>query len=430
MGAIFQIHKPENYDFINPTPDKISLIAGTPNWGAQMLDDSLCQGIADGGFNVVSTSIGNNPINGSDYIKESLINCQNHNLKLFLHNNGIKDFTREFISTYSPFENLAGWIIDNKPFLTNSNCIDLKSYLTYININNYYEDNLPKDKRLPILLTLTGDWNRDGENNVIDSFPDYIKTFQLLYKPSFWPFVFFPDVTKDSSNAELEHERVLNYFKSLQYFAYISRFTATPFWTYCRCQQFYNVYGYKAPKPTTERIREVVFSSLAYGAQGIYYWNYRQTYGSNYSNGPLDANGNKTETWNIVRQVNREVNAFASVFADCEMIDCRFFTKEEDHKWQKIFKYPMGPLRGIFPSGGDSPELLISHINNKGKDYLVIVSVPFKTGFSSTVTFQLSNYWDITRLYTNVTGYLLSSKVNESLTHTFKEGDYLVLSWE
>lgn len=61
MGAIFQIQKPENYDFINPTPGKISLIAGTPNWGAQMLDDSLCQGIADGGFNVVSTSIGNNP---------------------------------------------------------------------------------------------------------------------------------------------------------------------------------------------------------------------------------------------------------------------------------------------------------------------------------------------------------------------------------
>lgn len=325
---------------------------------------------------------------------------------------------------------MAGWIIKNKLLSNVDNSASSELYSTYEKIYTYYSKNTPIDRRIPVFIGLTGDWGLDGENNVIDSFPDYIKTFQSLFNPSFWPFVFFPDVTKDSSNAEFDHERVLNYFKSLQYFAYISRFTATPFWTYCRCQQFYNVYGYKAPKPTTERIREVVFSSLAYGAQGIYYWNYRQTYGSNYSNGPLDANGDKTETWNMVRQVNREVNAFASVFADCEMVDCRFFTKYEDHKWQKIFKYPMGPLRGIFPSGGDSPELLISHINNKGKDYLVIVSVPFKPGFSSTVTFQFSNYWDVNRLYTNVSGFLLSSKVNESLTHTFKEGDYLVLSWE
>lgn len=69
--------------------------------------------------------------------------------------------------------------------------------------------------------------------------------------------------------------------------------------------------------PSLGTLRLQAYTNLAYGAQGIEYWTY-QTWDSPkppFSKGAaLDPNGHRTPTYDMIRQVNRELQAQAPVF--------------------------------------------------------------------------------------------------------------------
>lgn len=286
-----------------------------------------------------------------------------------------------------------------------------------------------EDDSHPILIGVGGDWENDSQNQIISNYPLFLKTFQDNFSPSIWNLVYFPYISPASGLSSSQWlERFITFYRDLQYFAYISRFTANPLWVTCRCQAFNNYYGYKAILPTLRYLRSVVFTALAYGAQGIYYWNYRQNIdhsGITFTAAPITREGAKTSLWDVVKTVNEEVMAFNDVFFGCEVLDCRHISKILSGL--KMMKHAMGPLMSI---DGTSLELIVSHIFNlnTATNYLIIVASPHSST-SQVLTLRFSDYWKISKLIKSGDGFRISTLSSYTQTETLNLGDYLIYTW-
>lgn len=434
MASIFESN-PTNGEYY-PLPDKqIALVAGYPNITGLPLDEALCKKVAECGFNITSATLFND-----DYIEQSLINCQKNGLKLYVHNErlSIEEEALKLKNKFSDYEGLGGWILSLDISEQEIDLIKEEDKAKNEGDKNLTEE--IKDKH-NVLIGLSGDWNHDRNGPYQCGYPNYIAKFQKKFNPAFWAFSYFPDI-KDGDN-----ERYLNFYKTIQYFAYISRYTASPFWVFCRCQGF-KVNGIdKAPAPTLQGLRGFVFASLAYGAQGIYYWNYRQNqnidseYPTVFNNAPIDYTGNETAVWDMVKKVNEEVKGYNEIFFGCEMVDCRHITDLANPKWLKIMKYPIGPLEKIERTlGGD---ILISHIFNNDKNYLVVIYNPFgkatmpslpdplipEPKITSRVELTFNPYWKVYRVSSTDRG-LVESVPFSPTAYNLNDGDYLIFRWE
>ncbi len=65
--------------------------------------------------------------------------------------------------------------------------------------------------------------------------------------------------------------------------------------------------------PSEDDLFFEVYSALLYGAKGILYFTYFEPTPANYRHSPVDAYGNRTETWHALRAVNNTVKCLAPV---------------------------------------------------------------------------------------------------------------------
>ena len=421
MASIFKIKDINNYYTSSPTPGKITLMAGKPNLSTELLDSNLCKQIRDCGFNAVGATL------TMSAIDESLKNCYNNRLSLFIKNNYLTENPKDFILRTKDKNGFGGWILDYA--VNNENINSLKEIYKSIITANLVDSKSDKLYN-PIYLAFSGDWNYDSANKS-QSYTEFIERFQESFSPSFWPMIYFPEIVK-SNDPNLIKSRIVNFYKSLQYMAYVSRYTAAPFWLVCRCQAFYNYYGFNAPPVSENVLRGIVFTALSYGVQGIYYWDYRNSYSSSqrFFNAPVNRDGDKTPTWDIVQKVNNEINAFNSVFNGCEMLDCRHVKPVDNDGYIRILSHPMGPLISVNNATGN---LLVSHIftkknDDEGTNYLIIVADPFS---SISIDFELefSNYW---RIYEHIyidKIHLTSSLLNYKFNSKLAPGAYRIFHW-
>lgn len=434
MSSIFE-NTPSNYNFNSPTPGEITLLAANPNYNNGELDLALCKQIKSSGCNAAAAYIGNLAI------KKSLENCNNAGLKLIFYNGSLKEDTETFINAFKSYPALGGWLLDSN-LQIEDNSSDSRIYETYKNIIEIY-DRESLDSMPPVFIGLTGDWEYDSEKQPIDSYTEYVAKFQQLFQPSFWPVAYFPDLYKRGTDPSQNEERQSTFYKDLLYYSQISRYTATPFWFFCRCQGFegFKVKDglyYNAPEPTWNSIRGTVFSALAHGAQGIYYWNYRRNPFLGYFSAPIDDNGYKTNTWDMLSTVNHEVGACNSIFCGCEMIDCRHLFRNISLDGVKILTHSMGPMDRIPEVASEKYSVLFSHIFNNGKNFLIIVCSPFvqimDTNSSiperTKIRLHFSKYWKIWRLEPASAGRLLETEqLDYNPDYALNPGDYLIFKW-
>ena len=414
MDSIFQIN-PVNYPFHSPTPGSITLIAGKPNINTEGLDSDFCKELSNCGFNSVAAII------SASYIQDTLDACYKNGLSLFLSNANITLYTQSFINKYKDSKGLGGWVLD-----FNLAANDAQLWKEDAAINKEIMDKY--DGKNPVFIGLTGDWNLDKGNNIIPSFTSYIADFQQSFNPSFWPYFYFPDLEPEQYSGDTEEiieNRILMYYKSLQYFAYISRYTCAPFWVSIRCQGVNNYDGLKGEKPTLNSLRGQAFTALAYGAQGIYYWNYRQSWNTGHTtfgNAPLTRDGIKTDVWSLIQTVNNEIKKFNFVFYGCEVLECRHLRlKKEKHL--KLMQHAIGPLECI---SGLPQNLLISMLYNNGRKYIVIISDPFAKA-RQIITVNFSKYWSVSVVLSNI---LVKTLPDSKETITLEPGGYRIYTWE
>ena len=158
--------------------------------------------------------------------------------------------------------------------------------------------------------------------------------------------------------------------------------TGVPFWAFVLSTPHV---GY--PQPTLEMLRLQIYSNLAYGAQAIQYFTFRtppqdDTY--DYHNGPITLEGQKTETYNIVRDMNRELHEVIPFFDGCtvervgHLLEVPLGTERFNGAPRGLRRLKVVGTRGA----------VVSVLRQGDKRYLAVVNKDFETDLRVDIAFS------------------------------------------
>jgi hypothetical protein len=191
---------------------------------------------------------------------------------------------------------------------------------------------------------------------------------------SFLSFDHYP-VHEEGGNRWINKE----WYENLEIFAAKSKEHHLPFWAFS-LSVAHNTY----PVPTAGEIRLQMFSNLAYGAQGLQYFTYwTPGFDPNYDfhHGPIDTNGKRTEVYDIIKTINREIQNLSGVFLNASVKSVWHTGKNNPRGTRRIDKLPE-PVKVL----DVSDEGAIVSLLEKGKQtFLVIVNKDFQKRMRLTV---------------------------------------------
>lgn len=347
------------------------------------------------------------------------------------------------------------------------------------------------------------------------TYSNFLDVLQKLFKPGVWCYDLYPFSYKKPGQINVyQLESPCNNntkFKEEHFYTYLEMFSAhanktgRPFWAYCMCEghgcfEITEVkddnghvtgkechLGWYKPTPTEGMLRLEAFSALAYGAQGIVYWQYGKGYtkvedvtvngGFVFDDAPLtitNKNGeeeikvdtkkllidNNVETtmlanlddiilhysekgvWKAVKQINSEIRKYSEVFLGCELISA-------GHTAAPYTGAPLisGEVSGvtimeteyIVPEDEKDDEtdddedkncvkgVLVTELWNNNCNYVVIVSHnPF---FPVEVVCRLSGSGKFSVMIPdeNDKDIVLPENRNVLIKHTLKEGGFMII---
>ena len=410
---------PANPLYNSPTPGRITIAAMYPNQGTTAPSLQVLTELHDCGFNSALINTEGNSL------ATLLTNCNSKGIHPFVGNPRLTQSAQceEFVGDNKGLDGLGGWLLKDTVSWP-----EVKAGSTFPDLITIIRDtDTPKNNEIikavhPVFTGLTPLQEFIGipEN---DDYSQYIKDFQNSLNPSFWPYRYFSFVDA----AQSPSTRYANFYRGLETFSFMSRYTNVPLWSYIRSVRPSGLATVDS-RITEAMIRFEAFSALANGAQGIVYWRYRPD--SDKTEGLVTAAGAKTGLWNYAQTVNREIASYNFIFAGCRLVACRHTGKN---------KLPMtcwisgsesfGPLMNI---QSEDPGVLISHINNDGKNYLVIVN--HSVTASQALTLNFSRYWSIYQLKdlteTPYPSPAIPTETPLTLNVTLPAGGYIIYRWD
>jgi len=104
----------------------------------------------------------------------------------------------------------------------------------------------------------------------------------------------------------VEGEMHPRFFTNLEIIRRLSLEIQKPFWNCILANSHFN---YMEPSDATFNLQ--VYSTLAYGGRGIEYFTYFTPAVGNYRLAAIDAFGNRTATWDLLRRINYQIHALA-----------------------------------------------------------------------------------------------------------------------
>lgn len=279
-------------------------------------------------------------------------------LRMFLKPADLRD---EEIQYYAQAPRLAGWFIRDEPFVFQF--AELRALVDRVSA-------LDKDHVLyGNVFGSQGDMSATGAAD----YEDYIDKYLSQVGIGYLSYDFYPIRQYEATGERYVHPM---FFYNLETASRMSAARGIPFWGFVHSVESNCLdEGVKYPKPSLEEMKIEAFCALAYGAQGIQYFTYGCPYDPeyNYQNSPLDADGNKTPTWDMVKTVNTEINALTSVFLGARL-RWAAHTAENTPEGCRSLTADMLPdgIGPIASAGGDG--LCVTMLSNGATDYLMIVN--------------------------------------------------------
>lgn len=312
----------------------------------------------------------------------------------------------------------------------------LTQFSTLYHCNKYLQEILPKYfpyLNNSIYINLPGSGGQKFTMGVVN-YEQYINIYQRNFKPSFFSYDCYP-IRKAKLGVYLDDAY---FYDTLEIFSNIKGITdengairRIPFWAFYLGTGFTNksLTNFH-PSPTEAYLRITAFSALGYGAKGIKFDLYFQPedFPSRiYYSAPINSKGDKTEIWNYVKNLNKEVKIFNNIFANSELIECMHTVNQ--YKGVTLYEpiFSFGPLMQIESSGIG---FLMSHLFSNGIDYLVLVNHDVENAQYATLFF--TEYWIINRIVMSVSGNLARLPVLRPQNGWRLEvpaGGYLIFEW-
>jgi len=145
----------------------------------------------------------------------------------------------------------------------------------------------------------------------INLFPNYANASQLgtpsyeAYVQKFIEEVHPPFLSYD--NYSLVHGEMLDqFYTNLSTVRRLSIKAGIPFWNVVLSGTLFN---YMEPSDATFHLQ--AYSTMAYGGRGIAYFTYFSPAHGNFRQSPIDQFGDRTQTWNQLRLINKEIRTLA-----------------------------------------------------------------------------------------------------------------------
>lgn len=283
----------------------------------------------------------------------------------------------------------------------------------------------------------------------------YLDALQELYSPVLWSYDLYPFIMRgDSTDIEVRYD---HFYKYLKIFSDRALATGAPFWAYAMCQGHSSwevdsagrrTKAWTQPVPTEGMLRFEAFNALAFGAQGLVYWQYGQPSdspatesGLTFGPAPFDFTVNGTGSvktltpvtnpvWDKVQTVNKEIQKYADVFLGCTVKNVFHFRQTyagqpmSDSTDKCISSVECGP-------GG----VLVSEISNGDRNYVVVLNQnPFSEEmirFSVRAGYQGKILTD-----DPATSFAISNPSSTSIgrsrrfDRTLAPGGYVIVEWK
>lgn len=151
------------------------------------------------------------------------------------------------------------------------------------------------------------------------------------------------------------------------------------------------------PTPTLASLRLQVYSNLAYGAQAIQYFTYwTSTSGKyQYHDAPVDTEGHKTKTYNIVQQMNRELKRISSLFYGARVLSVHHLggTLPEGTTRQTQMPQNLRSLKVVSKKGA-----ILSEFMKDGHYYFAIVNKDHENSMTVRLRYRNTTPRQITKL--------------------------------
>ena len=327
--------------------------------GAYSADHRLedYRAMRDAGFDV--------SVDGYDSIGEitlSLNLARQVGIKLMVAGRQIMDFPAETAGAVRHHPALFGYMLGDEPRMADFDTYRHRyhairaadpAHLCYQNLFPYYGDEL--------LETIGA-----------ASYEEYLRKFSEIPLPQI-SFDFYPIWDYDIRPT---------WYYTLEAVRRESLRTGVPFWAFVLSTPHV---GY--PQPTLEMLRLQIYSNLAYGAQAIQYFTFRtpppdDTY--DYHNGPITLEGQKTETYNIVRDMNRELHEVIPFFDGCtvervgHLLEVPLGTERFNGAPRGLRRLKVVGTRGA----------VVSVLRQGDKRYLAVVNKDFETDLRVDIAFS------------------------------------------
>lgn len=202
-------------------------------------------------------------------------------------------------------------------------------------------------------INLLPNYASAGQLNV-PAYEEYLESFVTNVKPKFISYDHYALMDDGSLRG--------GYYQNLEAVRAAALKHNLPFWNIVLSNAHFSY-----AEPTPAGLRFEAYTTLAYGARGISYFTYFAPKVGNYRLAPIDQFGNKTATWDALRNVNLQIHALGPVYLTLKSVN--------------VFHHPDVPegCKGMASSkllkSVEGGNLLVGEFEGpKGEPYVMIVN--------------------------------------------------------
>lgn len=376
----------------NPTPGEFPILgwisipdsAATPERYREM---------REAGFNISFSHFGNN-----SEISRAARAAHGTGVKIIAGSPHLEVATRASIDTLKKYDEIVAWFLRDEPIAAG-----------FPQLAQFRDSVYAADPTRLVYLNLLPR-TVEPKNLGTATYDDYMREFLNSVRLPLLSYDMYP-VNEDGDEATLSPML----FTNLESARRVSREYGVPFWAFCLSTAHT---PYPIARPAHMEVE--AFSALAYGAQCIQYFTYWQpvSHRWNFHHAPIDKDGKRTDVYYMVQSLNREIQALAPVFLDAEVVDVWHTGKEIPDDTRRLTTLP-APFLSLT---SDGPGVLVSHLRNNGRQYLMIVNrdirnaqrVDFATTSNSIKEIQPDG----------------KSRKTTARSATIAPGRYLLLTWK
>lgn len=351
----------------NPTPGEFPIL------GWYSIPDSAStteryKEMREAGFNISFSHFGNN-----DEISRAARAAKGSGVKIIAGSPHIEMHTRASIDSLKKYPEIVAWFLRDEPVVAG-----------FEQLAQFRDSVYAADTTRLVYLNL---FPRMVEPKALgtETYDDYMREFVRQIRLPMISYDMYP--VHETGDGEAVLLPML--YTNLESARRVSAEYGIPFWAFCLSTAHT---PYPVARPA--HIEVEAFSALAYGAQCIQYFTYWQPVSTrwNFYHAPIDKYGKRTDVYYMVRDLNKEIQALAPVFLGAEVVSVVHTGNTIPDDTKRLTSLP-SPFIGL---ESDGPGVLVSHLRNNGKQYLMIVNRDIQNAQKVNLTIGSKNVRQIT----------------------------------